>query len=47
MKLLAGNSNRTLGTDIGEYLDIPLTSALVRRFGDNVVFVTIVENVRG
>lgn len=47
MKLLAGNSNRTLATHIAEYLDIPLTKAQVRRFADNEVFVTIDENVRG
>src|SRR5215217_7561844 len=47
MKLLAGNSNRTLATAIAEYLDAPLTRAQVRRFADNEVFVTIDENVRG
>src|SRR5215218_1780521 len=47
MKLLAGNSNRSLAAAVGDYLDIPLTSAQVRRFADNEVFVTIDENVRG
>jgi ribose-phosphate pyrophosphokinase len=47
MKLLAGNSNRSLGQAIGDYLDVPLTKAQVRRFADNEVFVTIDENVRG
>ena len=47
MKLLAGNSNRTLAEAIADYLDIPLTRAQVRRFADNEVFVTIDENVRG
>ena len=47
MKLLAGNSNRTLATAIGDYLDIPLTKAQVRRFADNEVFLVIDENVRG
>jgi ribose-phosphate pyrophosphokinase len=47
MKLLAGNSNRTLAAAVGDYLDVPLTSAQVRRFADNEVFVTIDENVRG
>ena len=47
MKLLAGNSNRTLAGDIAQYLDMPLTKAQVRRFADNEVFVTIDENVRG
>ncbi|WP_369058727.1 ribose-phosphate pyrophosphokinase [Caulobacter sp. 73W] len=47
MKLLAGNSNRTLAGAIADYLDLPLTKAQVRRFADNEVFVTIDENVRG
>ena len=47
MKLLAGNSNRTLAAAIGRHLDLPLTRAQVRRFADNEVFVTIDENVRG
>jgi ribose-phosphate pyrophosphokinase len=47
MKLLAGNSNRSLAEAIGGYLDLPLTQAQVRRFADNEVFVVIEENVRG
>ena len=47
MKLLAGNSNKALATAIGDYLDLPLTKAQVRRFADNEVFVVIEENVRG
>jgi ribose-phosphate pyrophosphokinase len=47
MKLLAGNSNQSLAQAIGDYLDIPLTNAQVRRFADNEVFVAIDENVRG
>ena len=47
MKLLAGNSNRTLAQAIADHLDVPLTKAQVRRFLDNEVFVTVDENVRG
>jgi ribose-phosphate pyrophosphokinase len=47
MKLLAGNSNRTLAEAIASYLDLPLTRAQVRKFADNELFVTIDENVRG
>ena len=47
MKLLAGNSNASLAAAIGDYLDMPLTHAQVRRFADMEVFVTIDENVRG
>ena len=47
MKLLAGNSNRTLAEAIARYLDLPLTKAQVRKFADHELFVTIDENVRG
>ena len=47
MKLLAGNSNRALAQAIGDYLDMPLTTAQVKRFADQEIFVAIEENVRG
>jgi len=47
MKLLAGNSNRTLSQAIAKHLDMPLTKAQVKRFADNEVFAVIEENVRG
>ena len=47
MKLLAGNSNRTLAQAIADHLDGPLTRAQVKRFADNEVFAVIDENVRG
>jgi len=47
MKLMAGNSNRTLADRIASYLNVNLTRAEVRRFADNEVFVEIQENVRG
>jgi ribose-phosphate pyrophosphokinase len=47
MKLLAGNSNRTLAQAVSARLDVPLTKAQVKRFPDNEVWVTIDENVRG
>jgi len=47
MKLLAGNSNRPLCEAIGQYLRVPFTKAVVRRFADMEVFVEIQENVRG
>ena len=47
MKLLAGNSNRPLVEAIGQYLKIPFTKAVVRRFADMEVFVEVQENVRG
>ncbi|WP_337187674.1 ribose-phosphate pyrophosphokinase [Phenylobacterium sp.] len=47
MKLLAGNSNRTLAQAVANHLDVPLCRAQVKRFADNEVWVTIDENVRG
>ncbi|MEJ0013553.1 MAG: ribose-phosphate pyrophosphokinase [Bauldia sp.] len=47
MKLVAGNSNRTLADAIGAYLEIPLAKCSVRRFADQEIFVEIQENVRG
>ncbi len=47
MKLLSGNSNRTLSQAIARHLDMPLTRAQVKRFADNEVFAMIEENVRG
>jgi len=47
MKLLAGNSNLPLSRSISDYLEMPLTSASVRRFADEEIFVEINENVRG
>ena len=47
MKILAGNSNRPLAEAIGRYLNLPMTSAQIKRFADMEVFVEIDENVRG
>ena len=47
MKLLSGNSNRTLAQAIADHLDAPLAGAQFKRFKDNEVFVAIDENVRG
>jgi ribose-phosphate pyrophosphokinase len=47
MKLIAGNSNRPLAEAIAQYLKIPLTNAIARRFADMEIFVEIQENVRG
>jgi ribose-phosphate pyrophosphokinase len=47
MKLVAGNSNRTLALAIANYLDIEPAQCAVRRFADQEIFVEIQENVRG
>jgi ribose-phosphate pyrophosphokinase len=47
MKILAGNSNRALSDAVAQFLKLPMTKAVVRRFADMEVFVEIQENVRG
>ncbi|MQT13558.1 ribose-phosphate pyrophosphokinase [Segnochrobactrum spirostomi] len=47
MKLVAGNSNRSLAEAIATYLDVPLAKCMVRRFADQEIFVEVQENVRG
>src|SRR6476660_6950479 len=47
MKLVTGNSNPALAKAVSDYLELPLTDALVRRCNDNEIFVEIHENVRG
>ena len=47
MKVLTCNSNRPIAEAISAYLNLPLTSASVRRFSDMEIFVEINENVRG
>lgn len=47
IKLVAGNSNPQLAQSISDYLKVPLTKAVVRRFADMEIFVEIQENVRG
>ncbi|MCC6469043.1 MAG: ribose-phosphate pyrophosphokinase [Alphaproteobacteria bacterium] len=47
MKILAGNSNRSLAEAIAAYLNVPMTKAAIRRFADMEIFVEVLENVRG
>ncbi|MEY2882594.1 MAG: hypothetical protein RL490_318 [Pseudomonadota bacterium] len=47
MKILAGNGNPELAQAIADYLEMKLTSASVRRFADEEIFVEVNENVRG
>jgi ribose-phosphate pyrophosphokinase len=47
MRLLAGNANRPLAEAIAQFLRLPFTTAVVRRFADMEVFVEVQENVRG
>src|ERR1700732_2809125 len=47
IKLVAGNSNPVLAQEIADWLHLPPTKAIVRRFADMEIFVEIQENVRG
>ena len=47
IKLVAGNSNPALAQEIANWLHVPPTKAIVRRFADMEIFVEIQENVRG
>ena len=47
IKLVAGNSNPALAQEIANWLHLPPTKAIVRRFADMEIFVQIQENVRG
>ncbi len=47
MKIVSGNSNLPLSAAIADYLDVPLTKTVCRRFADMEIFVEIQENVRG
>ncbi len=47
MKIIAGNSNLPLSSDVGKYLEIDLAKATIRRFADEEVYVEIKENIRG
>ena len=47
MKIVACNSNRPLAEAVAANLNLPLTTASIRRFADMEVFVEIQENVRG
>src|SRR5690349_11036743 len=47
MRLITGNSNKTLVADISSYLGLTPVKADVRRFSDDEAFVEVRENVRG
>ncbi len=47
MKLVAGNANKALSQDISNYLKLPLTDCIIKRFSDGEIYVEIHENVRG
>jgi ribose-phosphate pyrophosphokinase len=47
IKVFCGNSNRYLADRIVEYLEMPLGRALIKRFADGEVSISIQESVRG
>jgi len=47
MRILAGNSNKSVAEAIAACLHLQLTNASVKRFSDMEIFVEIHENVRG
>ena len=47
IKLLTGTSNQNLAKEISEYLNIPLSDAIVSRFSDGEVRIQINESMRG
>lgn len=47
MKIFTGNANPEMAQEICRYLDMPLSSAEVKKFSDGEISVEIGENVRG
>lgn len=47
MKLITGNSNRSLAQGVAHDLHIPLAASSCRRFADDEIFVELLENIRG
>ena len=47
MKLLSGNSNKTLSKTIAKYLKSKLVNSSIRNFSDGEIYVEINENIRG
>lgn len=46
MVLFSGNSNKQLAQEIAEYLELPLASATIGRFGDGEISIQLHTNVR-
>jgi|TARA_B100000902_G_scaffold394056_1_gene449586 ribose-phosphate pyrophosphokinase len=47
MKLLTGNSNKTLSKSIAKYLKTKLVNSSIRKFADGEIYIEINENIRG
>ena len=47
MKLLTGNSNKTLSKKISKFLKTKLVNSSIRKFADGEIYIEINENIRG
>ena len=47
MKLLSGNSNKTLSKKISKFLKTKLVNSSIRKFADGEIYIEINENIRG
>ena len=47
MKLLSGNSNKTLSKKIAKFLKTKLINSSIRKFSDGEIYIEINENIRG
>ena len=47
MKLLTGNSNKTLSKKISKFLKAKLVNSSIRKFADGEIYIEVNENIRG
>ena len=47
MKLLTGNSNKSLSQKISKHLKTKLVHSSIRKFADGEIYIEINENIRG
>lgn len=47
MKLISGNSNRSLAQAVADFLKRPLADVTIKRFADKEIFIEVQDNVRG
>ena len=47
LKLISGNANRSLATEVAKFLKVKLTPADIHCFSDGEIYVRILESVRG
>jgi ribose-phosphate pyrophosphokinase len=47
IKLITGNSNRSLAEEVSQYLNLKLVDTVIKRFGDGEISIQVDDNVRG